>query len=76
MCSPPVGLEPTAVVALSAAHRAIHLCPSGWGTWEKLAGFDCNVIELLAMCYCLCIHEACLKVVGSSRVQVSPIFFI
>ena len=27
----------------------------GLRTWEKLAGLNCYVIELLAMCYCLCL---------------------
>ena len=50
----PVGLERTAFVAISFANRAIHLRHGGWRTREKLAGFYCYVIELLAMCYCLC----------------------
>ena len=66
-----------AFVAMSSAHRTIHLRHGGWRTWRKLAGFYWYVIELLAMCYCLCwfwldkqhtnqIHAACLKVVGSN----------
>ena len=52
--APPVGLEPTTIVALSSAHRANHLRHSGRRTLQKLAGFYCYVIELLALCYCLC----------------------
>ena len=36
--APPVGLEPTAVIAMRLAHRAIHLRQGGWRTWQKLAG--------------------------------------
>ena len=46
----PVGLKPTTFVAMSSARRAIHLRHGGWRTWQKLAGFYCYVIELLAMC--------------------------
>ena len=45
--APPVGLEPTAFVAMSSAHRAIHLRDLGWRTWQKLAGFYCYVIEFI-----------------------------
>ena len=39
-----------AFVAISSAHRAIHLRHSEWRSWQKLAGFCSYVIELLAMC--------------------------
>ena len=45
----PVGLGPTIIVALSSARHAIYLSHRGWRTWQKLAGFDCYVIELLAL---------------------------
>ena len=51
--APPVGLEPMSFVAMSSAHHANHLHHSGWRIVQKLAGFYCYVIELLAMCYCL-----------------------
>ena len=44
--------KPTTFVALSSAHRTIHLRHGGWGTSQKLAGLDCYVIELLALSYC------------------------
>ena len=47
--APLVGLKPTALVAMSSAHRAIHLSHGGWRTWQKLAGFCCYIIYLLAM---------------------------
>ena len=40
-------------VALSSDHFAIHLC-RGLRTWQKTAGLDWYVTELLALCYCLC----------------------
>ena len=52
--APPVGLKLTAFVAMSSVHRAIHLLHGGWRNWQKLAGFYCYDIELLAMCYYLC----------------------
>ena len=48
--APPVGLKPTTFVALSSAHRALHLRQGGWSAWQKLAEFYCYVIELLALC--------------------------
>ena len=45
--APLVALEPTALVAMSSAHRAIHLSHGGWRTWQKLAGFCCYIIYLL-----------------------------
>ena len=51
--TPPVELEPTAFVAMSPAHRTIHLRHGEWSTWQKFAGIDSYVIELLAMCYYL-----------------------
>ena len=36
IAAPPVGLEPTAVVAMPFARRAIHLRHGGWKTWQKL----------------------------------------
>ena len=46
--APPVGLEPTTILALSSAHRANHLRHSGRRALGKLARFYCYVIELLA----------------------------
>mgnify|MGYP001793113874 CR=1 FL=1 len=47
----PMGLELTAFVAMSSARRTFHLRHDGWRTWQKLAGFDFYVIELLALCW-------------------------
>ena len=83
--SPSVGREPTIFVALSSAHRTIHLRHGGWRNWQKLAGFDCYVMELLALCYCLflCLfwlrHKpntcSLLKVVGSSPTAANFFLF-
>ena len=40
-----VGLEPTALLAMSSAHRAIHLSHGEWRKWQKLAGFWCYIID-------------------------------
>ena len=48
--APPVGRKPTALAAIYSAHRTNHLLHGGWRAELKLAGIDCYVIELLAMC--------------------------
>ena len=64
--APPVGLKPTTFVALSFAHRSIHLRHGGWRTWQKLAVFYCYVVnELLALCYCLCWFWLVVVLVGN-----------
>ena len=45
----PVELEFTTFVAMSSAHRAIHLLHGGWRTWQKLAGIYWRLTELLAL---------------------------
>ena len=52
--APQVELEPMTFIALSSAHSAINMRHCGWRTWQKLAGFDGYVTELLALCHCLC----------------------